>query len=396
MSPFAARMINRLLEWSVLTAVFFLPFSKSAAEIGVFAALALWLVKRAVLREPFEAPALFKISYALYLAVMLLSLIHAPQADLATAWRGVFKWLKYLGLFFLCEELCRDKTAQKKMLTAFMISLALLTLNGYLQLIQGADWIKHYSVDIPGRLVRMKSSLQSPNDLAAFYLFGLPLAFRAWHHKEKWSLSSALACLMLAAFFVAFVATLSRSAFLALAATLCVYAVCRRRAWIFLAIALLTGTFLVSTPLKQNFFESVRLKDKTISERLRYWKITGTMIKKSPLIGLGVNTYTRQFARFAPPEEKYRGYAHNFILQMWAEVGIIGLLFFLIPLAVGLFRAWRASNSPGASSVQDALLVGITAYVIQGLFDTNFYAMQVTILFWLFWGCLQGMRRCTS
>ncbi|MBI3252505.1 MAG: O-antigen ligase family protein [Candidatus Omnitrophica bacterium] len=386
------RLSERLIEWFMLGVIAVLPFSKTAVEIGLGAALFAWILKKCVCRERLEAPLVFQVLYGLFLLVVFLSIFRVPPQELSLTARGFVRWFKYIGLFFLCLELYKNEASRKRLFVVFIISLAVLSVNGLAQIYRGTDFIKNYSIDIPGRFVRMKSSLQSPNDLATFYLLGLPLAFRAWHEKQKWSRSSFLSFLVLALFFVTFVATLSRSAFFALGAAVCVLALSRGKRTALLAVLVVALCLLFSGTLQRNFFGSFKNMgdrkngDTTIYQRIQHWKISAAMIREKPFLGQGVNTFTRRFADFAPPEEKYRGYAHNFVLQMWGELGIVGLALFLLPIGIGLIRC-RAGGD------EDALLIGITAYAIQGLFDTNFYAMQVTILFWIFWGCLQTGHR---
>ena len=99
--------------------------------------------------------------------------------------------------------------------------------------------------------------------------------------------------------------------------------------------------------------------------------------------------FVRRFGDFAPPEETYRGYAHNSYLQIWAETGIFGAVFFMIPLAVILWRKAPRRGTGPPLSAGSALWTGLLAFLIQAFFDTNFHALQTSLLFWIFWGAFQ-------
>ena len=77
---------------------------------------------------------------------------------------------------------------------------------------------------------------------------------------------------------------------------------------------------------------------------------------------------------------------------MWSEIGLFGLLAFLIPLSFYLGKGLFFNQfKTRASSLSNALLVGIAAFLIQAFFDTNFYALQASFLFWIFWGMYVGL-----
>ena len=59
------------------------------------------------------------------------------------------------------------------------------------EFVGGLDLVKRYAVDIPGRFIRMRSSFGSPNDLAAFLIAAVPVAFAAWTAEKRWNARSA-------------------------------------------------------------------------------------------------------------------------------------------------------------------------------------------------------------
>lgn len=387
--PWTTRLTRASLfveEFFVLWAVAFLPFSKSAVEIGVFTGLGLWVLRKALLKETLGAPREFKAFYALFLLITLFSLFQVSPAATPAAVRGFFKWLKYIGLFFMAAEWFQDPAKTRRLVGVFLVSVFFLTVNGFYQIWFGLDLIKGYSVDIPGRLIRMKSSLGSPNDLATFYLMAIPLVFWLWARERKWSWRSAAPLALLLFFFSALVMTLSRSGLFALFLAVFGYALIRRAFLAAGGMLCLGMAFILSSELlRLNFLHSLNLRDITIAERFAFWQVTWALIQKAPLLGHGVNTYFSNFAAFAPASETYRGYAHNCYLQMWSEVGILGLLAFLAPL---LFGFWKGRSFP----LKDVLRVGLAAYLIQSFFDTNFYAIQASVLFWVFWGMAAALK----
>lgn len=353
-----------------------LPFSKTLSETGWILMIGFWIFLKVK-----HKTALFKLdavnaSYLLFMAVVVLSLTQTCPDLMAEGLRGVWKWAKYLLIFWMCRDLFREPANAKRVTTVFLVSMALVSLNGFWQMWQGVDWIKGYPVDIPGRLVRMRSSFGSPNDLAGFYALALPLSFGAWIAQKKWSVRSAGLAVLTAVFFTGLVLTLSRSAFFALCAAAFIFFAATAQKKIILLGAAALALFLGSQSLiRENFILSLNPRDITVGERLDMWRQSVELIKEKPILGHGANTYYKEHAAHAAPSEEYRGYAHNFILQLASDLGLLGLALFLFPLGYGLIKKKPA-----------ALWVGLAAFVIQGLWDTNFFAFQTSHLFWVFWG----------
>ncbi len=392
LNPRLSTVSRHFIEFFSLAAVFLLPFSKSAAEIGVWTALVLWVLRKFPWNEKFPRVPHCGAAAAVFFAFVLLSIIGVPHEMRASALRGAGKWLKYLGIFFMAADLFSDRRRAGRFAGAFLISMALVCADGLFQMAAGRDLIKGYSVDIPGRFVRMQGPFSSPNDLAAFFLVALPLAFFYWMREEKWTVKSAGFAVLLALFGVCFISTLSRSAFLGLVAAAAFYALWGRRKKILLLTALVPAVLWISPMLRYNFFGSLALKDITVGERLEMWRVTLRMIQAHPWLGNGINTYTESFSSFASAASTFRGYAHNCYLQMAAEIGLPGLIAFLAPFAFILPAEIKRDHAHGHDPLKTALLIGIPAYLAMSALDTNFYALQAAVMFWFFWGMLNALR----
>ncbi len=378
------------IELFTLTAVLLLPFSKSAAEIGILISLGLWALRKFPWDEPLPRASICAVAYLSFIGLALLSGAGTTSQGLAETLRGTAKWVKYFGIFFMSTELFCDDKKRGRLIAVLLFSAALVCADGFYQMITGADLVKHYSVDIPGRFVRMQGPFSSPNDLGTFLLFALPLAFFYWLGEKKWRPKSALLVSLTALLTVSFICTLSRSAFLALFLSAFFFVLVTQAKKTVIALTVTPLLLIISPMLRYNFFGSLNLNDITVGERLQVWKVTLKMIMAHPWLGNGINTYTDKFASFAPAGMTYHGYAHNCYLQMATEVGIPALAIFLLPWLIILTKeiaAWRASDRTPARS---ALLIIIPAFLVQSAMDTNFYALQASTLFWIFWGALAG------
>ncbi|MEI8344437.1 MAG: O-antigen ligase family protein [Candidatus Omnitrophota bacterium] len=378
-------------EFFFLVGVFFLPMGKSVAEIAFLVALGLWLTGKILAKTPLKQIGVCNIAYFLFLIIALFSFTRAAPDQLTTAARGFCKWLKFFGIFFMTAEFASDRGRLGRLLKIFLASMAVVSANGLVQMWRGTDLIKNYSIDIPGRYVRLQSSFGSPNDLASFLLLALPLSFGEWLKKITWSVRSAGLAVMTGVFFSVLVLTFSRGAFLALMTSLILYFIIKKK---FLPLALLAAFAIIfvfsSQVARYNFADSLRLKDITVGERLELWRSTVDLIKTHPILGSGINLHSQNLPHFARPGQRQAGYSHNCYLQMAGEVGLAGLALFLLPLLRILVASLSARAPKSLAGYEDFLWIGIVAYLIQSAFDTNFYALQTAYLFWIAWGAFAG------
>jgi putative inorganic carbon (HCO3(-)) transporter len=112
--------------------------------------------------------------------------------------------------------------------------------------------------------------------------------------------------------------------------------------------------------------------------RLRYWQDTLEMIKAHPLAGVGPGNFNLTYSR----------YAHNSYLQVWAEMGISGIISMLwlafALLMGGLKKLKNESNRPLVST----LLCASSVFLIHNLVDFSFFLPEVSLGWWLLAGLL--------
>jgi len=340
-----------------------------------------WLTLKVLKKEDFFLPKNILYPYALLLAWMVISFVNIDSELAYKGIRGFLKWIEYLGFFVIAAEILSQQKMRRKFICIFFLSMTLVTINGFFQLWHGTDFLRQVSLD-PGRITRMKSSLGSPNNLAGFYLLSLPLVFhqvkKFFDEKNKFFILHLILFLFFAS---AFICTFSRSAFVGLVFSISFYLVIKnwRLSILFFIFLLILLGF--SATLRSNFITSLNFNDITVNERLYQWQACWKLFKEHPVLGHGINTFYRRLPTLQLASGPYRGYAHNSYLQMAVELGFVGVLLFMAPLITGLKKFLRDRNS----NFNDALWVGLLAYLVQAFFDNNFYAMQSAFLFWFFW-----------
>ena len=144
-----------------------------------------------------------------------------------------------------------------------------------------------------------------------------------------------------------------------------------------------------------------RLKnDITSNARIAIWKFTGIMIKDRPILGSGIGTYKYNTLRYQAKfleqgdNRSIYGYswadkAHNEYLQLWAELGIIGLAIF-IWLIITYFnqgiRYLKREMDEQKQGIMIGLMGGVVAFLIDSIFWFPLHLSANLSLFWLFIG----------
>ncbi len=144
-------------------------------------------------------------------------------------------------------------------------------------------------------------------------------------------------------------------------------------------------------------------QDPSINTRLLIWGATLDMIKDKPLFGSGIGTfkmnyldYQANYLKENPYYIKYSGKAaeaHNEYLQIWAELGIIGLgiflsiIFIFYNIAIKYFKNEESNRN---KIIVFGLLLGITIFLIHNLFTFPLHVPVLGFTFFILLGLTVG------
>jgi len=146
---------------------------------------------------------------------------------------------------------------------------------------------------------------------------------------------------------------------------------------------------LVIPGFAERFLSTENLAQKNVSDRIVYWKAAIEMIKESPIIGVGLGNFTKEFRRLGyalsiTPAKDLMMHAHNTYLHIAAETGLVGISLFLGLIALmcwklySLFLLSRWSDSFRLSTVIGALTV-VVAQSVAALVDHNFWSPTIML-----------------
>jgi O-antigen ligase len=226
--------------------------------------------------------------------------------------------------------------------------------------------------------MRAYGDFGQPNALAGYLgmilPFGIALSFRGPREKPLVLVATAIIALGIAA-------TWSRGAWLGCIAGLSVMALLwsdRTRRWLALGagtaavIAVLGLAGLLPTVFAERFsvlFENFVVFDASkvdptptnwsLVERMAHWQAGWDMARDHPLVGVGPGNYEAAYPRYYIGDWlEALGHSHNYYINTFAELGLIGLVIFLGFTVTIFVRFIAAARRAGASqSVWRAVLV---------------------------------------
>jgi O-antigen ligase len=183
--------------------------------------------------------------------------------------------------------------------------------------------------------------------------------------------------------------TMSRAAFVALIVLIVIFARSLRldrRLW---AVGLLAAVLLAAMPA--TFFHRLAEAGSTGGAgRLDIWRVGLEMARHHPFLGVGLGNFPvvyKEYAGYAPNFQGFLRYAHNVYLDLWTELGILGVVLFFIAVRTQLKivgRAMKNTRRPKIWAVAcEAAFCAILVYAffMSLLWDKAFWLSEILLAF---------------
>ena len=148
-----------------------------------------------------------------------------------------------------------------------------------------------------------------------------------------------------------------------------------RRATLFLPLPLLLSIPVLPQNVQNRLFSIGDLGESSIRYRLQTWQGTCQMFAHHP-VGIGVGEWAWRiiYPHYAVSGTSRVMHSHNIFLQFATELGIVGLVVFLLLIAVSLRHAIRQKNL--------VALCAVAGVLVMGCFDHLWYYPGMLIPFW--------------
>lgn len=347
--------LEKFIFHTLLITFWVLPFSIALNEIFMGITILSWVVKIIVRREKMKVPPL---GY-FFLIFLLVSIVSAMASDYRMeALRGVWDITRYTITFFIIFDIVRSTGQVKRVLWTLGLSTGVWAVAGMI----------HQFLIAKRRLFELLQffSLGNKNAIGQYLqmvlsiLFGLLLnhSFRA-REKAVWI------TLSLVSLFALFLSG-AKTMWLAFIITLFVFAFLKRSYKVMLGaggfILFIIAAALIIGPVRDMSFNILKLTEApSMQIRLMGWKQCYHMFIDNFFLGVGPKCF--MLARDQYGIIRDFGQAHNIVLQVACEMGIVGVagLFSWIAFYAYFIATYRKKVS---SSIYRGLWYGGVGYII--------------------------------
>jgi O-antigen ligase len=110
--------------------------------------------------------------------------------------------------------------------------------------------------------------------------------------------------------------------------------------------------------------------------RINYWQGAWEIIQEHPWAGVGLGNFNLASSR----------YAHNSYLQIWAEMGVFGLLSFIWMVVIIFKTGFRNLTQAGNPRQTACLLAASAVFLMHNFLDFTFYLPEISLVWWVILG----------
>ncbi len=355
--------LDDILYGAILISIFSLPLSESVKNISFGLSLFLWIVK-IILNRGIKV----KITplgglFLLFLCVSILSAINSPytQRSLHGAW-DVFR---YTAFFFIVLNNFNTEDRIKTAVWVTVISIGIGDVFGILR------YYKNYTPDNPYNFSIL--SLGDKNSTAQYLSMMLSLLFGLLLNLSMAKLQRGIVIFVTALTIISLVLTYARGIWVAFLLTLIIFGLLRRDWKIPVILGLLILAGLIGALTSKTFEEKIisfknPLQVEQVLSRYKIWEGTLRIIKDHPFLGIGPRCFglEENKKKYNLPQDATHG--HNILLNVWAEMGTMGLLSLLLWLSYYIYNTikLRPLGSSGLAHGLWFAAIGIFVTLIIG------------------------------
>lgn len=331
-----------------------------------------------------------------FLLLMLVRTIHAPE--FRNARDAALLWGAFGAMFFAGSHLFGSLRSTR------VLSLSIVCVVAAGELLAGAGllWPGMPFVEFAaGADSRAASTLGSSSLFAAFLAGMLPVLYAEWKRQDgAWKI---LPSALIAGAIALLLAAGARGGLIAALVASGIYVALtvrrRKKGFVVLGLGVLAIAviiFLVPS-LHQRFFGMFSgTGTASLERRSVIWDAAWSAIRDSPFTGHGTGSFESIVPRFRTPEYWMNGsedivrHAHNELLELWSELGIVGPALWLSIVLLTLRRGMAVRRAP-AGNLRDlvaALTAGFAAVLVENVAGVSLRNPAVGGYAWLFAGLI--------
>ncbi len=321
-------------------------------------------------------PTRWRLSALLLLLAASTAVLVAPDTLAALGlWKAYF--VEPILVFIVATHVLAG--SERRIVNALGMSAAFVAVCGIIQSLTG--WGLPAPWDVEGRIT---SIYPYPNSVGLFLgpivVLGSFACIHAWNEKRQRAAIAWFAAIILS--IAAIALAQSEATYVALAATFVLIGLTVKKLRILtITLVVLTSAIILLSPLRQTVFTKLTLHDASGEVRRSQWTETVELLKDHPFVGAGLSGYPTALEPYhTHTQYEIFQYPHNIILNIWTELGLLGLLAFAL-------LAYQILNHSTTPSLHDSTTLpaffALLEITIHGLVDVPYFKNDLAILTWL-------------
>jgi putative inorganic carbon (hco3(-)) transporter len=326
--------------------------------------------------------------------LMIVSVTYSMEKKLSIT--ESVRFITYVGMYFVVKYNIQERSFINNIRNVFVSSAVLLSIFGIVQYFTGIGLNKLFLMQYSfGSKARIAAIFGNPNSYGGFLILAIfpiiMMGLESKHKREK-VIFLGVSVLLLANL----VLTFSRNSWAAFALGLLVLIIYYNWKLIFGFIAI--GAASTFVPAIGNRIKDFTDMSQNIS-RLHHWQTALFMIKDHPILGVGNGNYVSYYDSYI---ERYpyldfgnlkRFPTHNSYLKVASELGILGIIPFVLLAIVSLNTIKKALNymvDADTRSFYSGFLVSASVFLLMNFFDNLFFTPKVAVWFWFLLAIADG------
>ena len=388
------------IKIGIYLAVLILPFMPDMLNllyliflVGVYFYKALFKKINPLTKESIDIPI---IVYALLILISTITSI-----DPSGSFRDLAIHFTAIGFVLVIVNNINTKEDFNIFVTFLVIAATLVALYGLYQYKVGVEmedkWVD--AVNNPDVKTRVYSVFGNPNILAEYLIMIIPISASLFWYSKKIH-KKAIFLITSLILTIALVLTLSRGGWVGFAFGIFIFIILIEKKLLLSIIPIvLAGVYFLPQSIVNRILTIGNLGDSSNAYRIRLWKITLEIIRDNWLVGVGFGyiPFKTTFETYIRTMPAY--HSHNTYLQTMGEMGILGLIVFIMLIFVlykySIKRLMKQEDRY-IRTMAGGVLAGLAALLAHGAVESVLYLPKIIITFWTLVGLILALMRISG
>ena len=384
----------------IYLAVLMLPFMPDMLNllyliflVGVYIYKGLFKMTNPLSKEAVDIPII------IYALLILISTI--TSIDPSGSFRDLAIHFTAIGFVLVVINNIQTKEDFNILVTFLVIAATLVALYGLYQYKVGVEmedkWVD--SVNNPDIKTRVYSVFGNPNILAEYLIMIIPISAALFWYSKKIH-KKAIFLITSLILTIALVLTLSRGGWVGFAFGIFIFIILIEKKLLLALIPIaLLGIYFLPQSIINRILTIGNLGDSSNAYRIRLWKITLEIIRDNWLVGVGFGyiPFKTTFETYIRTMPAY--HSHNTYLQTMGEMGILGLIVFVMFIFVlykYAIKRLMKDEDRYIRTMAGGVLAGLSALLAHGAVESVLYLPKIIITFWTLVALILALMRISG